>query len=433
MDDNNNIEDFFNNSLEGFNELPSDNVWQGISQNLERPLPLWKRILWPMLVGILFLGMSGVSIYAYTTSQKLKSSNQKLGALTALNNSLTNKTKTLEGEKAGLQKEVLVLEANQNTLRSEQIVNGNHNKISTRNSRNTANSSYITYFAQLNLASDIQYDTEITIQKFISNSRNSINTETSKHIGNARLVIQEAPQIERSFYTIENGEQSAESVTNYRSLKYHFPFFPFGNRDWIRKAGPKFKYGVTTSIIGTSTDVTSSLDPGFNLGVGMEMQLYKSLWLTSSIRYNKNNYMMEFLGQNPNEESSFPTPRSLNDTYDKVHVQNSFIDFPFGLNLNMPISRKNSLFINPGISWQFYLPQKYIYDTTNSGQIDYSESRYFMYFGSVFLNAGIERKLSGNKSLQVSFWAEQGLSQYGIESRQIVNYGLKTTLYFSGQ
>ena len=250
---------------------------------------------------------------------------------------------------------------------------------------------------------------------------------------NLRAKVSFPIRIEDKFNGFRSVEKSAGMVTNFKRLKYNFPSYYFGSYLTQRKLNPIFKYGFTASLIGTKTDVTSNLDPGYNAGLSLEMQLFRKFWLTSGIRYNRNNYMMEFKGQNPVKESRFPTPRSLNYKFDMVHVKNSFIDFPFGLSFNLPISRKNSIFINPGISWQFYLPQKYIYNTIDNGQFDYSENRYFMYFGSAFMNAGIERKISDNRSFQFSFWAEKGLSQYGFENRQIMNYGLKATLYFSSQ
>jgi len=421
MDDNNNIEEFFNNSLEGFNESPSENVWKEISGRLISPTPLWKRLLWPFITALLLLTIGCITIYTYSLRQQLNQSNQDFAAQSLVIAIQSEKIREFEASTVNLQIENAAMNREINTILTKSKTSKSTHK-NWNSPLSIRHLSTINAFDKIEIAPNFQADRKVYLQNFIGNRTKSSNQSSAEYSATTKTESADLSPIQDLAFSslIKTQDGSAESLTRHKGLNYTLPILPFGNPNTLTNSRPKFKYGITASLVGTKTDVTSSLSAGFNAGLALEMRLYRKLWLTSGIRYNRNTYMMEFIGQNPIEEKNFPTPRSLDFTYDRVDVQNSFFDFPFGINLNLDVSKKNSLFINPGISWQFYLPQKYTYNTTNNGQFDYSENRYFMYFGSAFLNAGFERRLSGNRSLQLSLWAEKGISQYGIENRQII-------------
>jgi RNA polymerase sigma-70 factor (ECF subfamily) len=71
MSDQNNIEDFFNRSLDNFDEQPSEQVWQGVVQRLEVSLPFWKTWqFWSWLTGAAVFGVS-LLIYHFNVNQKI--------------------------------------------------------------------------------------------------------------------------------------------------------------------------------------------------------------------------------------------------------------------------------------------------------------------------------------------------------------------------
>ncbi len=79
---NNNIEDFFNQSMEQFNNAPPDLVWDNIENKLDNNTPFYKnKIFWIFnILGIIFI--SSFIYYAYQSEQKINNliqENKKLG------------------------------------------------------------------------------------------------------------------------------------------------------------------------------------------------------------------------------------------------------------------------------------------------------------------------------------------------------------------
>ncbi len=106
MSKNNNIEDFFNASMEQFNDVPDDSVWSGINENLEQKPPFYKTgVFWlASLLGILLL--IGSINYVGSTQEKI--------------NGLLNDNKKLElqNEEMGHQ----LIECSYRSLEAERIL-----------------------------------------------------------------------------------------------------------------------------------------------------------------------------------------------------------------------------------------------------------------------------------------------------------------------
>ncbi|MFK7934314.1 MAG: hypothetical protein AB8G22_12450 [Saprospiraceae bacterium] len=73
----NNLEDFFNRSLESFNDEPSDLVWEGIDRRLARPIPFYhQKIFWLMnsiwLAIVMGLGWWGTGQQQVATDLQLE-------------------------------------------------------------------------------------------------------------------------------------------------------------------------------------------------------------------------------------------------------------------------------------------------------------------------------------------------------------------------
>ncbi|GLR19277.1 outer membrane beta-barrel protein [Portibacter lacus] len=436
MKDNNNIEDFFKHSLEGFNDVPSDQVWKNIDGELGNSSNIWKRNLLGFLSVSLGIALLCLACYSYNLKQEL---NTKIDQL----NSSQHTINTYHSENLSLNKEVKLLNQEINEIKVSDE-NANIKKIvpasteqytSSQNTRSHNKTIYDinqsrNFNENINLhAINDSVDSNFTDASILTDEANSRqNYAESLDRENSKLAISELRKT-RTQITIP--EKSASQLTKDKKLKFLNPNLTFNGIESANYSTGNIKYGLTGSILGTGTEVTSGLNPGFSAGLEMEMKLYKQLWFTTDLRFNRNNYVMEFMGVNPQQESDFPTPRTLSATFNNVDVQNSYFDFPVGLSYNIALGKNNVFFVNPGFSWQFYLPQKFIYNTVENDRVLYSEERYFVYFGSAFLNIGVERKISKNNIFQLGLWAEKGLEDYGIENRNIMNYGLKVSLLFT--
>ncbi len=433
MEDNNNIEDFFNRSLEGFDQSPSSSVWENISSQLDVPIPFWQKYFFHILSCGLAIGMIGMAFYIFSLRTDIESlriamdsqeeyeeesmsKDDQLIALNQLNQNLKdelnaglNSNSELKQEISDLRKEIGILKRNLKTAQVE---------------------IYSTQLANIEKVST-GYEASELVSKEHLTAPDEGETEISANdrVLSTGFSTLESKKLE-SIADLNIKSRSAEEVTNYKRLKFHFPEAFMQRPTFYEQYVPNFKYGVTASLIGTGTDVSSGLFPGYSVGGSLQVELLKHVWLTFDGRYNKNFYVMDFNGSNPEEEVNFPRPRSIDENIRRVDVENSYLDFPMGISCQIPVSKKNSIYINPGFSWQLYLPQQYTYNTAMNDFIPYSESSYVVYFGSLFLNTGVERKISEKMRFQLGFWAEQGLADYGAEDRRIVNYGLKSTLFF---
>lgn len=102
MDNNNNIEDFFNNSMDQFNDGPPDSVWDNIGNRLDNDkIPFYKGFkFWAILAVICLIG--GFILYAVSTQKKI--------------NSLIEKTDVLELQNIEIESQLLDCGENSNRL-----------------------------------------------------------------------------------------------------------------------------------------------------------------------------------------------------------------------------------------------------------------------------------------------------------------------------
>ncbi len=72
MPQNNNIEDFFNNAMDGFHEEPSDRVWDGVAGQLERDKSFWRKPLFWVALLALLLTLGGFWAYHSTMQRQVQ-------------------------------------------------------------------------------------------------------------------------------------------------------------------------------------------------------------------------------------------------------------------------------------------------------------------------------------------------------------------------
>ena len=116
---------------------------------------------------------------------------------------------------------------------------------------------------------------------------------------------------------------------------------------------------------------------------------------------------------------------------ESVNTSNYYFDIPVGIKWNIPLRNSRSdFYLHTGVAWQFYLPQNFTYVTENDIPVNFKEQRYFAYFGTIFLNPGIEREINPKLRYNLSLWAEKGLTDFGLENRDVLNIGIRAGLLF---
>jgi len=437
MSDKNNIEDFFNNSLDGFDREPRDLVWENLDERLDMPLPFWKTPhFWGFTTAALLVTLGLLSYFSVTRMNDLQAKNQ---VLVAKKLTLTQELKDCSAsvENSGLTSKTKAKQNGIGLSKNESEIQNLNNQLSYQNAK----------IAFLN--------TEL------SNVKKELN----------QFKTFEKSEVARKAFAFKNNEDVSKIVENQErqekklapeigSKSKELPLLPF-KRNLLLDLGqrnekclnslfvktsldkntkplisskkvfrPDFRFGVTAGTITTFTELNSTQELGWNGGLSLNLQLLENFGLTGEIKYNRNHYGVSLETSNQFLSTSFPHANLINRSIKIVSVSNYYFDLPIGLKFSKKIEKlRGSLYVNPGVAWQLYLPQQFVYDTADEF-ISLSDDRYFAYFGSAFLNIGFEKKINRNLTYQLGFWGEKGLVEYGLEGRNITNLGIKGTLFF---
>ncbi len=438
MADKNNIEDFFNNALDGFDREPSDHVWDGVVEQMETPPPFWRMpMFWGFATAALLL-FSGFLFYHNSIQNELAVLLEKNEILLAEKNELETNWKNCSKHTLELEKdlgEVLVSNKAQSKFvkskakRVEELIANRNSQIADLQSLvndliagNRILESKESHWAAIEAA-----------QRSNQQSFDNINKKDEE--SSAKLVA-----IWKEKFAALPPKEMENVESRYARFSKKYPTqmkINLGNADsrvigvmpkYVLK--PKFRLGLTGGTFTTFTDVDASKDPGYSAGISTQLQLIENFGLTADFRYNFQFYNVDLNGVNAGLENTFPHTAFINQNLESISVTNNYFDLPVGLSFNIPTKKNASFYVNPGVSWQLFLPQKFSYNTPNQNSIGLIENRYFLYFGSAFLNAGIERGLNDNLRWQLGLWAEKSLIDLGLERRSTLHLGLRGAVYF---
>lgn len=433
MSDKNNIEDFFNNSLDGFDREPRELVWENLNERLDVPLPFWKTPhFWGFTTAALLIAFGFLSYFSVTEMNALKTKNQVLFA--------EKLTLTKELKDCSDASENLGLTSKTKAEKSSVALSKNESKLKNLNNKLSAQNAEIAFLNSKLSQVKKELNQIKTLQKQEA-ARQKLAFENKK---NTTDILENQEQKTGVEIGLKNAELSPLPFKSnllpdlsQRNEKYLNSLFVKTNSDNSKplldskKAfRPDFRFGVTAGTITTFTELNSTQELGWNGGLSLNIQLLENFGLTGEIKYNLNQYGVSLENSNQSLSTGFPHANLINRSIKIVSVSNYYFDLPVGLKFNKKIEKlRGSLYFNPGVAWQLYLPQQFVYDTADEF-ISLSDDRYFAYFGSAFLNVGFEKKINRNLTYQLGFWGEKGLVKYGLEGRNITNLGIKGTILF---
>ncbi len=474
---NKNMEEFLRKAMDGFNESPSDNLWDEINDQLDANEPFykkylnWKFIFIPLLISGLFCG----NVYWYSKSklsteqkhfiiQKDQANKTNKENSTNLNDDLVLsqlKVKALEEELLALKNKIKTPE---NKLPS------NLNQIQTSLTKSAAKSypippsnSFITSFDRSSLEKSKTDDRQPKQKKFPFNSLNKNQnkigsqgvssfdkqgnlSESENEESRPKQEIFEIPQIEKNKVVFKNDESLGIKVNDVSLLTskksgllsflkpFKLPDLNLQRIPTIDKSG-RFLFGLTIATFFTHVNEKFEAIPNGKAGINLEYQINPSLSIASSANYNYLQYHIK----NPSDAdlSNLPLPLP-NENIREVEVRNSYFDFHLGLVIKKELNPKFRLFVHPSLAWQFYLPQTFDYEfasTTplpNPPRIEVSPKRFFGYFGSLNVDLGFEKDLGSMFSYRLAVYTEKTFIPLGLEKANYINVGLKSTFIFGG-
>jgi len=451
---NNNIEDFFNKSLEQFSDAPSDSVWAGIDLQLgAEKIPFYKK--WKFWIATFTSGLAvclltygfiatqnSIDLLTLKTEQLVAENNQLKLALNnygennaelitqqevrpEVNNPIIEIGSNEPSASTPLQRE----EAKQRTSLSytssyfEAFNNSVFSKFKTGNNLNFSNSTV--------LLSDGSFKENRTASTILNSTAVSTNNlkEDSEEEDAAILELMKnelRPSLKLASADIR---EKIIPLNKKRNLPSTFKKFEIYNIVQPKRNKLDYRIGIGFGFKNTFTERNDLLGPGYNIGITNELKITNSFSLTAELHYNKQSYEIKLNNEDQNLLLDYPVVEEITNVVTSINQQADYLEFPLGFKwISNTNNNGTKFFINPSAAWQFYFLQQFEYELATSNGIitkAYTSEQYFGYFGTIQMQLGFERSLSNNLNYQLGLWAEKSLTPLGVENRNLFNIGIR--------
>lgn len=458
MEDNkNNMEEFFNRSLERFDELPSDDVWANVSDRLTAeekwydPILAPLKLVFPILLALLLMGL-----YHFYTQHNIKQLNQQLTeAETTIQNLKTQHQTTLNNNnKQTTATSIAVLQKNteiENLRNDYSLLNKSYkqllSKAATQNTTSSNTNILLdkiqTLQKQLTGLRYILYqkDTELALLRETQTTENqqpeNQQKATRKPATRTEVFcsLQHFPHLKPINISLNNSLDSKLALLQSRTPTK-------GNtiseqqeeeEEEINLTPPKLRIGIKARYFNALVQNSQLVNPGFSNGIRAELRLGHKWAITGDFMYNSQVYTIN-AGQNTFSKTSlerFPGGIEDNTNVNIISTRTRYFDANPGMKF-MPnyAPDKFNFFINPSVVWHLYLPQEYQYDLRQEDNILYKENRIVAYFGSGNLSVGFERRISPKLHFQFNLWGEQSFIPLGYERQYMSRFGISSAILF---
>ena len=439
-DKNNNMEEFFKRSLERFDELPSDDVWTGVSDRLTMEANWYDPILsvlksiYPFLLAFAIVG--AYHLYAQNNIAKLKEefSNAQSGILGNGNeNESLNETVRFDEVK----EEFLVKINEKNKLIDKlendlTILNTNYKNLKASSRQKIqAESEYTTV---LNLQNEIaQLKEKLSIQnvELISLRQKSDSNNLSPSTRSTEVFcssFRHLPGVKTHKIYNQNGLHALMNPKRLVNKRIEIE-----EEEEVRNKNRRLSVGVKLKYFNTLVKDSELINPGFSRGIRTEYQMNNKWAITSDFLYNEHAYTINAKTGTLTRESLEKYPGGLEDNTNVniVNTRSRYFDASLGIKYSPNFQIENfNFFINPSVVWQLYLPQEYQFNLLQESNVSYTANTYTLYFGSGNLSLGFEKRISSKLQFQVSLWGEQSFIPLGIDRQYVSMFGVGSALLF---
>ncbi len=450
----NNMEDFFRNSMEQFDDTPSDTVWSGIEDRLvksdEKNRFIFK--MW-FFRGMFFLCLIGAAMtYFYfledvsQIDEFQKLSNEKVHDKRSKNQKREEDEKRLSFDET----KSVELVSNKEKVeidRSNKYLNTKHSvqDISQKRNNDVASINY-NKVDKINIDEPVFNVSSESSASMISDSRSNKMNHTSRQeeVFNTNRTDAVYPQqeaiLDTQYLKIKKLNSLANvgfmpllsfssTVKNINSNRLTF----FSNTRSKRSHFGNYKLGISGRFFQT---FVSDFDGVFNasesFGIRHELALSKKVWLTNAIYYNIQHYdVMPMNGPVNHDVLARYTAKDFQTEIVTIESKSEYFDFPLGLKWSF--NKKDSgwsMFINPSINWQLYLPQNFKFIQADDVVIERNDQRMFAYLGSTAMRWGIEKKMSNSMFFQLDLWGEYSFIPIGIQEEKLKMLGISGSILF---
>lgn len=453
---NENMEEFFKNSLDRFNDIPSDSVWENLDKKLEDDKPFGKFRFWlrnSTIAAIMLLSFSGLYYQQYNLLDTYK---HNLSQLTIENENLK---KEVENHLSLLTSKSDKFDNEKSDVNAQFI--GHHTQANLNRIQLLTDTIYIIKYIQPGLDKVNKLNTQFSFNPRIENTnyrfRSSdpiqayiptFNTLQNSN-GTSTILKQTLPQVLSKVYTASNSfvySESDEGVStkmkymsrnkSKRKRKKHKPAkapvivmdnTPWGKPEFYYRAGPSIH--LLSSLKG---ELFSNSSIGLGYGFTQEVGLTDRFAITSGIYKNTQDYALNNNGfpLETNQISTFPNIENFNQSIVRVEIENKYLDIPVGAKYEFYKDNEKSLFINPAIKWSIHEPQTFNYFLTENRLQTFSSERRFGYLNALYMSIGIEKIINPFIRYQLSLGYDHSITKLGIEKQKLNTLTLRGNLLF---
>lgn len=452
----NKLDQFFSDSMEHFNDVPSDNVWEGISDRLDedddRPVFWWRKGLL-MVLPLLVIGLIGA--YYFTSNrpgskkyeksivsieQKPNSSPSEKDQIQDFNpseiqNQNENEAQLITDQSTSTKKEL----SKPDVPSESKIVKPQNNKAYTPSQRTISYPSSVA-------VEDTESESSISQARSIA----AIPVFDQSNINADKTIEHKTPTVENKASKGSTTDQTKiDALKSLESLNHKLDFPELArsfalDHERNLNAPPiiitkedhfsKYRIGLSGRFANTFVSDNNMFNGNESYGLRQEYYLSDRLSITNAIHFNIQHYDIK-----PTSTAIEPvvvlryTSRSFDDSggVQKIESNSEYLDFSLGLKYKLGARLFGfSTFVNPAFVGQIYSPQTFNFlDLQGNMQVRHNKN-IVMYLGSANLNLGIERQLNKNLHLQVSIWGEQSFIPIGLQREKIKTIGISTSLLF---
>lgn len=434
------MEEFFNKSLEQFDNSPSDNVWENLAERMESEetfLQRWEHKLRRYLPLLLLLLSFGV-YFGYAQG--------KLNALQMQMSSMVEENLALRGNLVACgerQKQ----EQEDGKANGIVVEEGSDNETPIGSTSIELNGAEYPNKKELIKDFTVSNKAELANRSLLREEQNN-NAIALNSVDNlASAAVDKEPIVTPNEPVPPLPKVTTKPPTAIQPIDQKTPFAfvspqtyislgvvyvkPINQPDLPGKAN--YRIGYTARLFNTLTSVGRPLNFGFSTGVRQELKLFGAWSLTNAVRFNQQTYRVDngndFIS--PADLRKYPAGQEQSEQIRAIDIKSNYFDIPVGLKFTFGHTKKGfRYYVNPSATWLVYLPQNFSYTLSSGAKVEQKNKRYYGYFGTGNLEVGLEKRLRNNLFWQVGAWGERSFIPLGIEDQKITMFGLSTSLLF---
>lgn len=453
------MEEFFNRSLERFDELPSDDVWTNVSERLTAEEnwydPIWAslKLIFPFLLALLLMGL-----YYFNTQKNIKQLNHQLTeANTTIQNLKSKHQTTINNLNSSTKtKDQLQSTIHQNNERFKNLDNNYSllnnkyalllNKTTTQSTPQITNQQINKIQALQKQITDLQFalnqkEAELIALKAGCNQENNSKTSTNNKANNQQPTdlfcnnLQHTLQLRPLNLTINNAlktkldllRSTAPTKQNTTTKEQE------EQEEEIKRQNHNIRIGIKTRYFNALVQNSILVNPGFSNGLRTEIGLNNKWAVTGDLLYNSQVYTID-AGQTTFSKTSlerYPGGLEDNTNINIITARTRYFDASPGIKFTPNYAPdKFNFFINPSVVWHLYLPQEYQFNLRQESNVLYKENTIIAYLGSGNLSVGFEKRISPKIHFQINLWGEQSFIPLGYERHYITKFGVSSAILF---